>query len=106
MTSKENTAKLKDLGVAPSMQYCPGCMHLEIVYDAETLFSWLSENTGKGKRYPYSYYLDDEDGIMLDHTLYGDSNDPLNTWDSPAFAFKTSLADILAEAIIWILEQP
>jgi len=74
-------------------------------YNTERLFKWLRENVGKVKKYPYSYSFDDEDGFTVDHLIYGDSNDPNNNYDSPAFPFKTSLADILGEAIIWILEQ-
>ena len=74
-------------------------------YDAETLFKWLRENVGKDKKHPYDYFIEDDDGFMFNHQLYGDSNDPNNNHDSPAFAYKTSLVDMLGEAIIWIKEQ-
>jgi len=74
-------------------------------YTAQVLFEWFVKNVGKDKTYPYSYYHEDEDGLMLDHLIYGDSNDPNNTWDSPAFKYEESLADMWANGIIWILKQ-
>jgi len=129
MTSKKISQRLKEVGfeanksgtwIYDGIEGIPDSMDWELdyeiriwskvmlpipAYDAETLFKWLRENVGKVKKYPYSYSFDDEDGFTVDHLIYGDSNDPNNNYDSPAFPFKTSLADMLGEAIIWIKEQ-
>jgi len=110
MTNKEISQRLKDVGFdVPSMyehrlisMYDADSKwmttrrtdeHTVIVleigepaYDAETLFKWLREQGTHGQGL---------DVIFLDE-LYVDEH---------RIDFKTSLADMLGEAIIWIKEQ-
>ena len=69
-------------------------------YSASTLFEWLREWWGEIENGHYLKFR--KDGLLVtlvDTYKYSDNQ------ISELFTYKTSLADMLAEAIIWILTQ-
>jgi len=109
MTNKEISQRLKEVGFREITGGCydkdgnPYTYHFDVTeqlpdlvpaYDAETLFKWLRENAWDVGGYEYEIH---HDAIIVLHNI-------LDLWPSP-FKFKSSLADMLGEAIIWIKEQ-
>ncbi len=100
MTSKENSIRLKELGFegagkivtfpATFMPRGAGSSITCKVYDAEVLFKWLRE-WAKGD------LGQDRDLVTYLDCVWLDINE--------ISCFKTNLADLLAEAIIWIMEN-
>ena len=106
MTNKEISQRLKDVGFREITGGCydkdgnPYTYTFDVTeqlpdlvpaYDAETLFKWLR---------PYGNTRDM--GWFINHNEIVVS---LHEGRDGVFEFKTSLADMLGEAIIWIKEQ-
>ena len=98
-TNKEDSIKLKalglDIGYAPILKIFDIIEEAVPIYTSDQLFEWLRDNPNK---------IEITTG-WIKVTL---STDPsLHKWvfNGITFGFETNLTDMLARAVIWILEQ-